>query len=92
MRQSINLIPLTKVIKFEQKVDIDVPSGEEGKTIMRTVLVKKDVVVDNTKERMGALDRLLDLEEKEEKFRGKQNLFYKFLIIKCLSLFQSRLL
>lgn len=70
MRQSINLIPLTKVIKFEQKVDVDVPSGEEGKTIMRTVLVKKDVVVDNTKERMGALDRLLDLEEKEEKFRA----------------------
>ena len=39
MRQSINLIPLTKVIKFEQKVDVEVPCGEEGKTITSPRLI-----------------------------------------------------
>jgi hypothetical protein len=70
MKEHIGEIPLSKEIMFEQEVTVDVPCGEEGKTIPRTVKVKKKVFVDNTEERMKALERLIKLQELEEKFRS----------------------
>ena len=69
MRESINEIPMTKEIKFVQNVTIKVPCGEKGEIIERTVEVNKMVKADNTKERMEGLNRLLTLEDMEEKFR-----------------------
>jgi hypothetical protein len=73
IKAHINDIPMNKIVKFDEDVTIEfeTPCGEEGKMIKvrKLVNIKLTRDIDNSKERMEALKRIVSLQEMEEKFR-----------------------
>ena len=69
LKKHISSIPFSKTMKVDRLIKVSIPSN--GEIIEHEVIVKQDEVVDNSGEKLSAMEKALKLFDLEEKIKQK---------------------